>query len=78
MHDVVFVFSNKRRVIRMDNYLERIATALESIEKNLSTLVKDTKANKELKIGVLENLEGMEKIIHEMKENPFDIKRKES
>lgn len=41
--------------------LERIATALESISKSLSTLAEDTKANKDLKIEVLKNLEGMEK-----------------
>lgn len=58
----------------MDNYLERIAIALESIEKSLSNLAEDTKANKDLKIEVLENIEGMEKIIHEMKENPFGIR----
>lgn len=55
----------------MDNYLERIAIALESAAKSLSTLAEDTKANKELKIEVLGNLEGMQETIREMKENPF-------
>lgn len=58
----------------MDNYLERIAIAIESVAKSLSTLAEDTKANKDLKIEVLENIEGMEKIICEMKENPFGIR----
>lgn len=55
----------------MHNYLERIAIALESAAKSLSTLAEDTKANKELKIEVLGNLEGMQETIREMKENPF-------
>ena len=64
----------ERREISMDIYLERIAIALESIEKSLSNLAEDTKANKDLKIEVMENLEGMEKTIREMKENPFGIR----
>lgn len=55
--------------------LERIAAALESISKSLSNLAEDTKANKDLKIEVLKNLEGMEKIICEVKENPFGLNK---
>lgn len=65
----------ERRAIRMDNYLERIAIAIESAAKSLSTLVEDTKANKDLKIEVLENLEGMEKTIRELQDNPFGLNK---
>lgn len=60
----------------MDNYLERITIALESTAKSLSTLAEDTKANKDLKIEALENLEGMEKTIREMKESPFGVRQR--
>ncbi|MEJ8829049.1 hypothetical protein [Enterococcus gallinarum] len=56
--------------------LERIAAALESISKSHSTLAEDTKANKDLKIEVLENLEGMEKTIREIQENPFVLRQR--
>ncbi|WP_144771879.1 hypothetical protein [Enterococcus casseliflavus] len=60
----------------MDKYLERIAIALESAAKSLSTLAEDTKANKDLKIEVLANLEGMEKSIREIQENPFGLRQR--
>lgn len=56
--------------------LERIAAALECISKSLSTLAEDTKANKDFKIEVLENLEGMEKKIREIQENPFGLRQR--
>ncbi|MBK0038697.1 MULTISPECIES: hypothetical protein [unclassified Enterococcus] len=59
----------------MDNYLERITIALESTAKSLSILAEDTKANIDLKIEVLENLEGMEKTISELQENPFSLNK---
>lgn len=56
--------------------LERIAAALESISKSLSALAEDTKANKDFKIEVLENLEGMKKKIREIQENPFGLRQR--
>lgn len=62
--------------MEVDNYLERITIALESTAESLSILAEDTKANKDLKIEVLENLEGMEKTIREIQENPFGLRQR--
>lgn len=56
--------------------LERIATALESISKSLSTLAEDTKANRELKESLIKNIDDMQNSIEDLKEDPFRLKEK--
>ncbi|AXG38850.1 hypothetical protein EGCR1_09070 [Enterococcus gilvus] len=53
---------------------ERIATALESIANSLSTLVEDTKANKELKVKLVENVNDMQNAIERLQSDPFGVK----
>lgn len=52
---------------------ERIATALESIANSLSTLVEDTKANKELKVKLVENVNDMQNAIERLQSDPFGL-----
>ena len=53
---------------------KRIANALESIAKSLSALVKETKANRELKQKLLdEDLQEVTSKIENLKENFFDF-----
>lgn len=52
---------------------KRIVEALESIEKHLSTLAKDTKANKELRIENRDLFADLEKKIEDLAKNPFNL-----
>ena len=52
---------------------ERIATALESIANSLSTLAEDTKANKELKVKLVENVNDMQNAIERLQSDPFGL-----
>ena len=51
----------------------RMATALEGIEKHLSTLAEDTKANKELKIDVISKMNNLEQSIERLSKDPFGL-----
>ncbi|BBM19801.1 hypothetical protein G15_3482 [Enterococcus avium] len=55
---------------------ERIATALESIAKSLSTLAEDTKASKELKETLIINVNDMQKAIEKLQSDPFGLEGK--
>ena len=58
------------------NIVIRGVESLESIANSLSTLAEDTKANKELKETLITNVEGMQKAIDDLKEDPFGLKEK--
>ncbi|MDN6627042.1 MAG: hypothetical protein L0K82_07495 [Pisciglobus halotolerans] len=60
-----------------DNEILRAVKALEGIEKSLSTLAEDTKANKELKTELYQKMTGFEEILTELKENPFGFESDE-
>lgn len=53
---------------------ERIVTALETIAKSLSSLAEDTKANKELKIEINDNLNQFDEVLAAFKDDPFGFK----
>ena len=56
---------------------ERITVALESIAKSLSTLVEDTKANRELREQNIKMFNPLENKINDLAEDPFGLKQKE-
>ncbi|EMF0441010.1 hypothetical protein [Enterococcus hirae] len=56
---------------------ERITVALESIAKSLSTLVEDTKANRELREQNIKMFNQLENKINDLAEDPFGLKQKE-
>ena len=56
---------------------ERITVALESIAKSLSTLVEDTKANRELREQNIKMFNQLENKINDLAEDPFGLKEKE-
>ncbi|HGF7871586.1 TPA: hypothetical protein ACF1U5_002725 [Enterococcus hirae] len=56
---------------------ERITVALESIAKSLSTLVEDTKANRELREQNIKMFTQLENKINDLAEDPFGLKQKE-
>lgn len=56
---------------------ERIAIALESIANSLSTLAEDTKANRELKESLIKNIDDMQEMIEELKEDPFGLNERD-
>lgn len=47
--------------------------SLESIANSLSTLVEDTKTNKELKQSLISNVDMLQESIEKMKEDPFGL-----
>lgn len=53
--------------------LNSIANSLKSIEKSLSSLAEDTKTKKELNTEITNKLDGFEKVLTELKENPFGL-----
>lgn len=55
---------------------ERIATALESIANSLRALAEDTKANKELKVTLVENVNDMQNEIERLQSDPFGLEEK--
>ncbi|WP_088838957.1 hypothetical protein [Listeria sp. ILCC792] len=60
----------------MDSRQEkRIINALESIEKSLRVLAENAKASKELKDLIVENLEGLESSLQDLKDDPFGLKQ---
>ncbi|RBT63529.1 hypothetical protein [Enterococcus hirae] len=56
---------------------ERITVALESIAKSLSTLVEDTKVNRELREQNIKMFNQLENKINDLAEDPFGLKQKE-
>lgn len=56
--------------------LNSIANSLKSIEKSLSSLAEDTKTKKELNIEIMSKLNGFEKVLTELKENPFGLDKR--
>ena len=56
---------------------ERITVALESIAKSLSTLVEDTKANRELREQNIKMFNQLANKINDLAEDPFGLKQKE-
>lgn len=56
---------------------ERIAVALESIAKSLSTLAEDTKANRELREQNIKLFNKLENKINDLVKDPFGFKQKE-
>lgn len=57
--------------------LNAIANSLKSIEKSLSSLAEDTKTKKELNIEIMNKLNGFEKVLTELKEDPFDLNKRD-
>ncbi len=53
---------------------ERIATALENIANSLSTLLEDTKANRELRIKNQQTFLELEGKIDNLTKDPFGLK----
>lgn len=53
---------------------KRLVKAIESIEKSLSILAKDTKTNRKAKLEATEQLENLVTKIEESKDDPFGIK----
>ena len=56
-----------------DKHFERICDALEGIEKSLSTLAEDTKANKELRENNQVMFQKLESKIENLVSDPFGL-----
>ena len=60
-----------------DNHFQRICNALEGIEKSLSTLAEDTKANKELRESNRVMFQELESKVEDLASDPFGLKAKQ-
>lgn len=56
-----------------DEQINKIAKSLEGINKSLSSLAEDTKANKELKIEINSKMNNLEKSIERLNKDPFGL-----
>lgn len=62
----------------MDEFEIRLINILSNMEKSLSSLAEDTKANKKLREENQELFLGLEKSIKDLKENPFGLNKGDS
>ncbi|ODJ54335.1 hypothetical protein [Brochothrix thermosphacta] len=56
-----------------DEQINKIVKSLEGINKSLSSLAEDTKANKELKIEINSKMNNLEKSIERLSKDPFGL-----
>ncbi len=56
-----------------DEQINKIVKSLEGINKSLSSLTEDTKANKELKIEINSKMNNLEKSIERLSKDPFGL-----
>lgn len=56
-----------------DEQINKIVKSLEGINKSLSSLAEDTKANKELKFEVNSKLNNLEQSIERLSKDPFGL-----